>query len=218
MPFATAHPLPATRPSQRTISLSSAVRAEELEQGDWELDMQSQIPFENQTLLFGQLSTYDDDNNAQQTMPVIGYKQGTQIMAMRIDDPRLKNAAWSYISAGPTKNEFWGVLDASLDETQSYLVLVHSTDAGKTMHLSSLPKPHATCVFDSFCMDRTGHGRVSVYVDRTKTRPTHAGYYHYRTSDDGETWTATQFEPDAMTPASDAPDETPEPGAKPSRV
>jgi hypothetical protein len=139
-------------------------------------------------------------------------------MALRIDDGRLKNAGWSYISAGPATNEFWGVLDASLEDLQPDLLLVHSTDAGKTLQLISLPKPRKACVFDSFCMDRAGHGRVSVYVDRTKTRLNHAGYYHYRTDDDGQTWTATQFEPDAMTPAEDAPDDAPEPAGKPSRV
>ena len=105
-----------------------------------------------------------------------------------------------------------------MDDKQPELVLVHSTDAGKTVQLSSLPKPRAACAFDTFCMDRNGRGRVSVYVDRTKTRLNHAGYYHYRTDDDGQTWTAAQFEPDAMTPPDDVPDEAPEPAPKPSRV
>ena len=209
---------PATRPTQRIISLSSAVQSEQLEHDDWELDMQSQIRFSAGTILFGQISIYDDEDKAQQTTPIVGFKQGDQTMALRIDDPRLKNAGWSYISAGPSREEFWGVLDASLDDQQGDLVLVHSTDSGKTMSLVSLPKPRPTCQFDSFCMDKNGHGRVSVYVDRTKTRLSHAGYYHYRTEDDGKTWTAAQFEPDAMVPADDAPDDTPQPAGKPSRV
>ncbi|MBV8780254.1 MAG: hypothetical protein JO353_02545 [Phycisphaerae bacterium] len=207
-----------TRSEQIALSLDSAVSADQLEQGDGELDMQSQIPFPRRTVMFGQLSTYGDDDKATATVPVIGYRQNDKLFALRVDDSRLRNASWSYICTGPQPTELWGVLDASLDEKQPDLVLVHSTDSGRTFALTSVFKPLPSCEFDSFCMDRTGHGRVSVYVDRTKTRLRHAGYYNYRTTDGGQTWSAPEFEPDAMTPADDVPGDQSKSTDKPSRV
>ena len=203
---------------QSDIHLDSAVTADKIEQGDWEVEMQNQIEFKSGIVLFGQVTSYDEDDKATATDPVVGFKTDGRLYALKIDDTRLKNAGWSYISAGPGKDEFWGVLDASLDDKQDEIVLVHSTDGGKTMHLSSLEKPMPVMVFDSFCMDRNGHGRVTVYGDQTKTRLKHAGYYNFHTTDDGQDWTGPQFEPDAMTPADDVPDESNKPAEKPSRV
>ena len=73
-------------------------------------------------------------------------------------------------------------------------------------------------VFDSFCMDRQGHGRLSLYVYRDQAKLRQAGYYHYRTIDGGKTWTGPEHEPDGMLPADDAPDDVSEPAPRPAKA
>lgn len=201
-----------------TLRLADAVAADDLEQGDWEVDMQSQIPFKDRPILFGQLATYGSDDKATASIPVLGFKQDGKLMALKIDDPRLVNAGWSYIAAGPTGQEFWGVLDASLDDQQPTILIAHSTDSGTTLKIASLPKPLPVAEFDSFCMDRTGHGRLSLYVYRDKAKLRQAGYYHYRTADGGKSWSGPEHELDGMLPAEDAPDDVSEPPQRPTKA
>jgi len=208
-----------TQPSGSvSLRLADAVAADDLEKDDWELDMQSQIPFKDRPLFFGQLAIYGADDKATAMIPVVGFKTGDKLMAMKIDDPRLVNAGWSYIAAGPTTPEFWGVLDAALDDHQPEIVIAHSTDSGNTLQIASLPKPLPMAVFDSFCMDRQGHGRLSLYVYRDQAELRQAGYYHYRTIDGGKTWTGAEHEPDGMLPADDAPDDVTEPAPRPAKA
>jgi len=210
---------PTTQPSGSvTYQLTDAVPGNDLEQGDWELDMQSQIPFKDRPLYFGQLAIYDTDDKATATIPVIGFKQNDKLMALKIDDPRLVNAGWSYIAAGPTTPEFWGVLDASTDDHQPTVLIAHSTDSGTTLQIASLPKPLPAAVFDSFCMDRKGNGRLSLYVYRDQAKLRQAGYYHYRTADGGKTWSGPEHELDGMLPADDAPDDVSQPPQRPARA
>jgi hypothetical protein len=210
---------PSTQPSGTiTLRLADAVGGNDLEQGDWQLDMQSQIPFKDRPLYFGQLATYGGDDKATATVPVIGFKQDDKLMALKIDDPRLVNAGWSYIAAGPTTPEFWGVLDASLEDHQPAVLIAHSTDSGTTVQISSLPKPLPAAVFDSFCMDRHGHGRLSLYVYRDQAKLRQAGYYHYRTTDGGKSWSGPEHEPDGMLPADDAPDDVTQPPQRPAKA
>jgi hypothetical protein len=201
-----------------TLRIADAVAADDLEKGDWEVDMQSQIPFKDRPIFFGQLATYGTDDKATATIPVIGFKKDGKLMAMKVDDPRLVNANWSYVAAGPTTPEFWGVLDASLDDHQPDIVIAHSTDSGDTVQVASLPKPLPAAVFDSFCMDRHGHGRLSLYVYRDQAKLRQAGYYHYRTTDGGKTWTGPEHEPDGMLPADDAPDDVASPAQTPTKA
>lgn len=211
--------LATTQPSGAvSLQLSDAVASNDLEQGDWEVDMQSQIPFKDRPIFFGQLATYGPDDQPTATIPLIGYKNGDKLMAMKIDDPRLVNAGWSYIAAGPDTPEFWGVLDASLDDHQPQIVIAHSTDSGSTMQIESLPKPMKVAVFDSFSMDRQGHGRLSLYVYRDQAKLEQAGYYHYRTVDGGKNWTGPEHEADGMLPAEDAPDDVSEPAKRPAKA
>jgi hypothetical protein len=208
-----------TQPSGAvTIHLVDAVAATDLETGDWELDMQSQIPFKDRPIYFGQLATYDNDQKATATVPVVGFKSNGRLMALKIDDSRLVNASWSYIAAGPTTPEFWGVLDASLDDHQPQIVIAHSMDSGDTLQIASLAKPLPAAVFDSFCMDRLGHGRLSLYVYRDQGKLREAGYYNYRTTDGGKTWSGPEHELDGMLPADDAPDDVANPPEKPAKV
>jgi hypothetical protein len=208
-----------TQPSGSvSLRLTDAVTAESLEQGDWECDMQSEIPFKDRPLFFGQLATYDADDKPTATVPLIGFKNGDKLMALKIDDPRLVNAGWSYIAAGPSTPEFWGVLDASLDDNQPEIVIAHSTDSGDTLQIASIPKPLKVAVFDSFCMDAKGHGRLSLYVYRDQAKLHQAGYYNYRTIDGGKNWTGPEHELDGMLPADDAPDDVSEPAKRPAKA
>jgi hypothetical protein len=218
-PATQSQPGPATQLDDAiTLNLDDAVAADDLQTGDWEIDLPSQIPFKDRPLYFGQLAIFNSDDKATASVPVIGFKKDQKLMALRIDDPRLVNANWSYIAAGPTNSEFWGVLDAATDDRQPQIVIAHSADSGQTLQLTSLPKPLPVAVFDSFCMDRQGHGRLSLYVYRDQAKLRRAGYYHYRTSDGGKTWSGPEHEVDGMLPADDAPaDVVPDPKA-PSRA
>jgi hypothetical protein len=211
--------MPTIVPSGKvTLHLDDAVVASDLEKGDWEVDMQSQIPFKDRPLFFGELATSDNNDKVTASIPLIGFKKNDKMMSLKIEDQRLVNASWSYIAAGPTTQEFWGVLDASLDDHQFEIVMVHSTDSGSTLQISSLPKPLPVAVFDSFCMDREGHGRLSLYVYRDQAKLKRAGYYHYRTSDGGKTWTCPEHEADGMLPADDAPEDIGDPAQKPAKA
>ena len=200
---------PTTAPAS-VVKLSDAIDLDKLA-GDAEPDLSHQVHLSRGgRVYFGTLSTYDNDDNAVTSIPIIARKNGEQWSAIRIDDPRLKNASWAYVGAGPNRGEVWGVLDASLDDDQPDLVFAHSTDGGATFALSSLQKPNASADFDSFCIGPDHKGRVTVYLSGDagpgeKTfRP---GFYHFRTNDGGKTWSSPQYEPDAMLPARDVPDE-----------
>ena len=61
-------------------------------------------------------------------------------------------------------------------------------------------------------MDKSGRGRLSVYVAPTKNHAHRAGYYHFRTTDAGQTWSPPEHEPDNLAPADEvSPEEDPEP-------
>ena len=161
-----------------------------------------------------------------ETSAILAIRLGEKFQAIRIADERLSSPQWMYAGAGPGLGELWGVLDDGSDPPAADLLLVHSTDGGMTWHIDALHKPTEQADFTEFQMDRAGHGRVSLYVSsdqadddapvekkrrgnrrRAPRRPpVRAGYYHFRTSDDGKTWLLTT-EPDAMTPAGDVPDE-----------
>jgi Neuraminidase (sialidase) len=101
------------------------------------------------------------------------------------------------------------VLDDSLNNKGKILLLAHSTDGGKTWHVTAIHKPFDTGDYDSFCMDKTGRGRVTVYVTGDRKRRgrarARAGFYHIRTTDGGKTWSAPEHEPDSLDPADEVP-------------
>jgi hypothetical protein len=218
---AQAAPHPTTRAAATTqtsaIKKSDAAELIKLEKDGAEATMWYQIKTKRaQRICFGQLETYDDDDNVVTTTPCIAWVSHDHWTAVQIDDSRLKNAAWEAVVAGPSKGEIWGVLDQNLDDRQADVLLVHSTDGGETFDISAIAKPSESAEYDSFCMDEHGHGRLSVYLDAKNEKHAKAGFYHYRTTDDGRTWSQAQFEPDGTAPADDVPDDDqPDDSAKP---
>jgi hypothetical protein len=201
---------PTTQPSKlQTLRLSDAIDLDKLTK-DTEVNLTHQLNLSHGgRIYFGELDSYDDDDNQTASIPILAKKVHGQWKALPINDSRLKNANWAYVAAGPNRGEVWGVLDASLDDNQPDLLLAHSTDGGATFELSPLHKPDEVASFESFCIGPDNKGRITVYVsseDDAKTAK--PGYYNFRTTDGGKTWSpATDYEPDAMTPAKDVPDE-----------
>lgn len=201
---------PTTQPSKlQTLRLSDAVDLDTLTK-DVEVNLTHQLNLSHGGhIYFGELDTYDDDNNVTASVPILAKKLHGNWKALPINDSRLMNANWAYVGAGPNRGEVWGVLDASLDDNQPDLLIAHSTDGGATFDLTPLPKPDEVASFDSFCIGPDGKGRITVYIsaddDAKNAKP---GYYSFRTTDGGKSWSpATDYEPDAMTPAKDVPDE-----------
>jgi hypothetical protein len=198
-----------TMPStDKTLVLSDAVDLDQLTK-DGEADLSHQLRLSRGgRIYFGTINTFDNDEKQTSSLPIIARKNGENWKALPIRDPRLKDAAWSYVGGGPHRGELWGVLDSSLDEDQPELLLAHSMDGGAKFVLSTLKKPDPKADFDSFCIGPDGKGRVTVYLapdpDNEKSKP---GYYHFRTSDGGKTWAKPEYESDVMWPARDVPDE-----------
>jgi hypothetical protein len=211
----------ATHPSATTqatkLNKANATDLPKLEKDGAEATMWYQIHTKRtERTCFGQLETYDDDDNVVTTIPIIAWATHGKWSAIEINDPRLKNAAWTSVVAGPSKGEIWGILDQNLDDRQKDVLLVHSTDAGETFQIQSLAKPSENADYDSFCMDAGGHGRLTVYLDAANEKNAKAGFYHYRTTDGGRTWSSAQYEPDGTAPADDVPDDDqPDESAKP---
>jgi hypothetical protein len=162
------------------------------------------------TIYFGELDTYDDDDHVQTSAPMIARKSAGKWQGIRIDDTRLKNAAWSFVGAGPNRGEIWGALDQSVEDSkdlQADVLVAHSTDGGKTFRLIALHKPEASATFDSLCIGPDGHGRLTMYLpgdDEAIARP---GFYHFRTSDFGRSWQTPRYEADALSAAHDVGDD-----------
>jgi hypothetical protein len=200
-----------TKPAEgvKIIAFADAVELDELTK-ECEPDLSHQLRLSRGgRIYFGTLNTYDNDDQPTMSVPIIAKREGDNWRAVAIRDARLKDAAWSYVGGGPNRGEIWGVLDASLDADQADLLLAHSSDGGKTFELSALRKPDPAADYDSFCIGPDGKGRVTLYrfpdpEDESASKP---GFYHYRTTDGGKTWSSPEFEPDVMWPARDVPDD-----------
>jgi hypothetical protein len=172
-------------------------------------------------LYFGTMDRYNNDDEVIASIPILAKKVDGEFVGLPLADTRLRDAAWAYAGGGPNKGEVWGVLDASLNANQPDLLVVHSTDAGATFTIRAIAKPDEVAEFDSFCMGPDGNGRVSVYVGAdVSSDAIKPGYYHYRTTDGGKTWSKPEYEPDAMSPGREVPeDEQPNtPEAPPRKV
>lgn len=212
---------PTTRAAATTqtsfIKRSDATDLIKLEKDGAEANMLYQIKTKrSQRICFGQLETYDDDDNVVSTVPCVAWVSHDHWQAVEIDDSRLNNAAWETVVAGPSKGEIWGILDQNLDDRQANVLLVHSTDGGETFQITAIAKPSENADYDSFCMDEHGHGRMTVYLDAKNEKHAKAGFYHYRTTDGGRTWSKAEYEPDGTAPAEDVPDDDqPDDSSKP---
>jgi hypothetical protein len=161
-------------------------------------------------IYFGALETYDDEDQVVSSAPIIARQSRGNWRGVRIDDPRLKNASWIFVGAGPNQGEIWGVLDQGVedkDDLQEDLLIAHSIDGGQTFALTSLHKPDASATFDSLCIGPDGHGRVTAYLPGEEDSIQRPGYYHYRTTDFGRSWAKPRYEPDAVTSAQSVGDD-----------
>ena len=216
-----------TRPAADTFKLVDSIPIEVFQGPGAQVDLVSKFlpPQAGVPIFFGTASNSDGDGGG---VALIAEKLGDQMRAIPLEDARLSNPQWMYTGAGPALGEIWGVLDDTGDAPAADLLLVHSTDAGATWHLSAIHKPVNQADFSDFVMDREGHGRLSVYLSadcpdetpaskrlagprqpgkrKPRRDPIKAGSYHYRTTDGGKTW-AMQYEADALTPGGDVPDE-----------
>ena len=190
----------------RTLHLSDAVPIVRFRTGDRDVDLRNRITYDGgRDLYFGQVDTVNGDGETSATLPVVvGLIKGGWV-ALSLEDPRLKNAEWQFVASGPAEKEIWGVLDDSLNHKGKVLLLAHSTDAGQTWSVASVEKPFGAGDYDSFAMDRNGHGRLSIYVAPDDKHPRRAGFYHLHTTDAAKTWSAPDHEADALDPAEEVP-------------
>jgi hypothetical protein len=204
---------PATTTSLKTLRLGDAADLQRIMRADEETNLVYKLQFarDQGPIYFGELNTYDDNDGPMTSAPIIAQKVGQKWRAIRIDDSRLKNAAWVQVAAGPGRGEIWGVLDQSVgesDELQSDILVAHSTDAGETFSLTALRKPDAAAAFDSLCVARDGRGRLTVYLAAGDTSDrVRAGYYSFTTADKGRSWSRGRFEPDALVTATTVSDD-----------
>jgi hypothetical protein len=211
---AASHASSATKPAStqpHVLHLAGAVALEKLRTEDTDFDLRYRIPEGGGTLYVGQLETTDAHDEVTATAPVIVAKIKGEWRALSLADDRLPDAAFVFIASGPAKSEIWAVMDGDLSDSAEVVLLAHSTDAGQTWKITPMRKPGGVGSYDSFAMDKSGHGRLTIYLDRKQSakRP---GFYHFRTSDDGETWSKSDYEADHLKSADEIPDdEDPEP-------
>jgi hypothetical protein len=216
----TTHPTTHATTQSNIIRKSDAIDLERIEKDGGESTMWYQLKSKTGgRICFGQLDVFDDKDDVTSTDPVISWVDADDHWsAIKITDDRLRNAGWVSVVSGPASGEIWGVLDHNLDDRMKEIVLVHSTDAGATFDITSIRKPKAIADYGSFAMDRNGHGRLTLYLEATHGRRNdRPGYYHYRTTNGGKTWTTPEYEPDATVPADDVPDDD-QPSESPKRI
>jgi hypothetical protein len=205
---------PLTTPPRVHRFADEALPIDNFRDADHDVDLTNLISFNpaHSDLYFGQCDLIGGDNQTLATVPLVVAMQKGAWVALCLADERLRNAEWQFVASGPEDGEIWGVLDDSLDNKGRVILLAHSTDTGQTWTLTSINKPFPDGQYDSFRMDKTGHGRLSIYVPGTDNDPARAGFYHFHTPDRGKTWSAAEHEPDALDPADDVPsDEEPPP-------
>jgi hypothetical protein len=210
---------PTSAPEQQLLRMSDAVPISRLRTNDNGIDFASRVKTAaGRALLFGQLDTYSDDGEVIATEPVIAYKDAADVtQVLRINDSRLHDASWQFVATGPKAGEIWGVLDASLEALQENILLMHSTDDGQTFTVIAIHKPDRRADYDSFCLDKTGRGRLSVFMAGDAKRHLLQGYYNYLSTDGGATWSSPQREPDALKRADDASDDDQDDSAPPTQ-
>jgi len=194
--------------SPRTLNIADGKPIAQYRSGERDVDLANRVSYEGgNDLYFGQADTYNGDGDVKSTLPLVVASVKGRWLALNVEDSRMKDAQWQFVATGPADGEIWGVLDDSLNHKATVLLLAHSTNYGKAWTVTSVQKPFGTGDFDSFCLDKSGRGRLSVYVSLDDKHPHRAGYYHLRTTDAAKTWSAAEHEPDALDPAEDIPDD-----------
>jgi hypothetical protein len=213
---ATRHAKPATTQSAapRTLNLADSLPIARYREEDHEIDLKNVIGFTGKRgdVYFGQSDTYDENGDPSSTVPLIVAISKGAWGALSVKDDRLPDAEWQFVASGPADGEVWGVLDDSINHAGKAILLAHSTDSAATWNITAVHKPFDAGDYDSFAMDKSGHGRLTVYLAPGRKHPNRSGFYHFRTSDAGKTWSAPEHEADALDPADEVPaDEDPPP-------
>ena len=198
----------------RNLKMDDAVPIARFRTEATEVDLRNQIKYQGQddAIYFGQADTVDKDGEVAATQPLVVARIKGGWMALSMKDARLPNAEWQLVATGPASDEIWGVMDDVLNHQGKVILLAHSRDAGKTWTVWPVNKPFDSGDYDSFCMDKTGRGRLTVYIPPDEKHPRRGGFYHFRTTDGGTTWSTPEREPDALDPSDEVPeDEDPPP-------
>jgi hypothetical protein len=141
---------------------------------------------------FGELVATDAHGTAdpqRPTVPLIGRVKGVADAALSIPDPDGRGNAWVHVAVGSNDGEIWGVLDAVQGEPNPALLLVRSTDAGRTWSMRSLRKPVQQATFAAMAMGADGHGTLVLHLAQEQAGH-QPGFYPFTTSDAGQTWVA----------------------------
>jgi hypothetical protein len=202
---------PATEPVGDVVKLSDAVALSQLAVDELEANFTDKLtpPAAEETIYFGELDQFGNDPDNDEpiaALPIIAVRKGGSWMAVPLTSEGMRDAGWRYVGAGPGAKEIWGAIDTVAGDSRANFVLAHSSDGGATFVMTVFRKPTRRAEFFDFAMDRDGHGRVTISLD-SDVGSHKAGRYHYQTSDDGKTWSAPQYEPNAMKRAEPVPDE-----------
>src|SRR6266487_2760095 len=94
--------------SAPAFHLSDAVDIAKLDTKDGEVQLSTKLQLSRGgTIYFGEINTYDEDDQADSSIPLIARLHDGHWKTLRIDDKRLHDAAWSYVAAGPHRGEIW---------------------------------------------------------------------------------------------------------------
>jgi hypothetical protein len=209
--FCTGAAGPSTEPAKRFVKLSDAIPLNKLTVDNLEANFTDKLtpPATTQAIYFGELDDYGNDPDNDEpiaALPIIAVRSGDGWLAVPLTGEAMRDAGWHYVAAGPGAKEIWGAIDTVAGDSRSSFVLAHSTDGGETFEMTVFRKPTRRAEFFDFAMSADGHGRATVSLD-ADAGSHKAGLYHYQTNDDGKTWSAPVYEPDAMKRAVPVPDE-----------
>jgi len=90
----------------------------------------------------------------------------------------------------------WGIAEYGYGDQGERLEIIMSADYGETFcHVASLLKPHYSAEFRAFHMNQKGYGQLVIYNEESSF---HSGYYIYKTSDWGNSWSQPDYAPDIL--------------------
>ncbi len=146
-------------------------------------------------VLFADASNDKNDTSA----PVILKKIDDKWRILELSDAG--DQEWMYAGACGARHELWAILDSAAESAAPQLTLMRSMDEGLTwQYFVAVKKPTDDAEFIAFTMAANGAGKLTMHLSDDADTILH-GYYDYRTTDGGKTWTGPAFEADDMTDA-----------------
>lgn len=143
------------------------------------------------TLIFGDMRL-----NVTQSRPAILAKTDDKWLVLPFEGDLLQQSGWEYVGSTHDRTQMFAVLDNQIESPGWDLVILASSDGGRTWTLrSTLRKVCYYAGFHDFVMDRKGRGRLTILLNDDYHDDITEGLYHYRTSDGGCTWTGPEHEP-----------------------